>query len=93
MTKPNDGGPAFPQHKFESIPGGSGAGNWVNTGGMTLRDWFAGQALAGILADDSLVSPEMLKMFGSEGKTRGDIASVASYAYADAMLTAREAKP
>ena len=45
--------------------------------GMTLRDWFAGQALAGILAESASGSEE-------------GIASVA-YAMADAMLKAREA--
>lgn len=42
-TNPNsEGGPAFPVN----IPG-CGDNGWS---GMTLRDWFAGQALAGILA-------------------------------------------
>lgn len=36
MTKPYDGGPAFPPfHNPDS-----------HDSGMTLRDWFAGQALA-----------------------------------------------
>jgi len=44
--------------------------------GMTLRDWFAGQALAGLLSD-----PEI-----------GGIASTVEYAYkcADAMLKERD---
>lgn len=37
MTKKNDGGPAFPDLL------------WHN--GMTLRDWFAGQAMAGLTAN------------------------------------------
>ena len=42
MTKPNDGGPAFPR-----------AGDQVNlpVKGMTLRQWYAGQALAGFCAE------------------------------------------
>ena len=37
----DDGGPAFPA----MLPGGN-----YCTPGMSLRDWFAGQALAGLLA-------------------------------------------
>ena len=39
------GGPAFPLH----------GGEWVQHG-MTLRDWFAGQALAGLVA--SIETPD-----------------------------------
>jgi hypothetical protein len=63
----NDGGPAFPWHERGIYHG------------MTLRDWFAGQALAGI--DLDIVQAESL-----------DIAKWC-YAAADAMLTAREVKP
>jgi hypothetical protein len=47
---PDNGGPAFPQ--FDVIAGDrDGHGDAIEayttaTGGMTLRDWFAGQALA-----------------------------------------------
>ena len=41
-NKPNDGGPAFP----------IGSGDMRDPMGMTLRDWFAGMALQGILASD-----------------------------------------
>ena len=40
--KINDGGPAFP------IQGGLGLNS---TKGMSLRDWFAGMALQGLLAN------------------------------------------
>jgi len=43
--------------------------------GMTLRDWFAGQALAGLLAPG--------KIAGTAEFAR------AAYSYADAMLAAR----
>ncbi len=45
---------------------------------MTLRDWFAGQALVGILADGAMVR-----------KPPSDIAKMA-YVFADAMLAERE---
>jgi hypothetical protein len=40
MTQQDNGGPAFP----------TVAGQTVYSNGMSLRDWFAGQALAGLLA-------------------------------------------
>ena len=66
MTKPYDGGPAFP----------TAAGQTVYSHGMMLRDWFAGQALAGLMAD-----PDM----NADPKP---VAKVC-YHYADAMLEAR----
>jgi len=41
-----DGGQAFPDHYT------NGNGYLQQHPGMTLRDWFAGQALAGIMAGD-----------------------------------------
>jgi hypothetical protein len=60
----NTGGPAFPI--------GSNAE-------MSLRDWFAGQAMVGILANDSDPSPEQVPHI---------VAS--AYILADAMLSQRE---
>lgn len=47
---PNDGGPAFPHdiiHKFSD-----GTFEVRERSGMSLRDWFAGQALTGLCARD-----------------------------------------
>jgi len=65
----NDGGPAFPV--ASDIYNGSGLC------GMSLRDWFAGQALAGMLSSEHRPDGNKLK---------------ADWAYelADAMLRARE---
>ena len=76
-----DGGPAFP---CESYGLKNGKETTVPAQGMTLRDWFAGQALNGYLAswsDDS--NPNFFEPYHT-AKT--------SYAYADAMLKAREVK-
>jgi hypothetical protein len=61
----NDGGPAFPVY------------NGSLHDGASLRDWFAGMAMQGLLThDDEGLIPE----------TARD-----AYRYADAMLKAREA--
>ena len=49
MTRPYDGGPAFPVHGGHHPD--DDPRNHTLGGGMTLRDWFAGQALAGIAAN------------------------------------------
>jgi len=84
MSAPDDGGPAFPSGKSEKT-------GYENTlpyyEGMTLRDWFAGQALAGMMAYQN----------SSRGDfhTNCDDETIAktTYAYADAMLTARNNLP
>lgn len=69
-TTNEQGGPAFPV----SIPG-CGDNGWS---GMTLRDWFAGMALAGICGD------------GTPGQHHfPDVTARDAYAYADAMLRVR----
>ena len=78
MSKPiNDGGPAFPRTGAD--------GHTSPQSCMTLRDYFAGQALTNVDVripmsdDDDTPSPR----------------AIANYMYviADAMLAAREAKP
>ena len=74
MNTPQDGGPAFPAIEYETTPG------TFKAGGMTLRDWFAGQALT---------------HYASEYQDRMVAKDIASqcYSLADAMLEARKAKP
>ncbi len=69
----NDGGPAFP-----NVPSDPQYQSWDE--GMSLRDYFAGQALAGMLA--------------VENSDAHNDATLARYAYclADAMLEARNQK-
>lgn len=77
--KIDDGGPAFPCV-------GEGFGNpHYHAPGMTLRDWFAGQALAGMLAY-SHVNP-MRGNYHENCTVEG--AAGDAYRYADAMLAER----
>ena len=69
----DDGGQAFPMPQAETSEGG----HWEENG-MSLRDWFAGQALAGLLAG----SPDA--DCGPKGY------SADAYSLADAMLATRD---
>ena len=73
MNATKDGGPAFPTPDTHHPDGQIQYG----TNGMSLRDWFAGQALAGLLA-----CPDVSGGWESISKS--------AYTYADAMLRARE---
>lgn len=90
MASKDDGGPAFPRPASEYTSGERG---------MSLRDWFAGQALAGLCADGAadldvsrVPSPQE---GGSTETSYGDIAdrldlAEEAYRIADCMLGARE---
>jgi hypothetical protein len=74
------GGPAFPTVFVEPKYG-------LGYKGMTLRDYFAGQALAGILSSGDI-------KIGNIGSDPWPAATLTQSCYiiADAMLKAREAK-
>ena len=59
---------------------------------ITLRDWFAGQALAGWMATYSDTSEHPATLESSDTVYAENIAQ-SSYLIADAMIKAREAKP
>lgn len=83
MKQPNDGGPAFPViAQFD-----------VFSSGMTLRDWFAGQALAGLCANSG--GPFQANGMSGWGLVNCGHNTIAdqSYLLADALLAAREVKP
>lgn len=67
----SDGGPAFPV--FDASQ------NVAVFGGMSLRDWFAGQALAGLCANPVF------------SENDNDELAVIAYETADAMIAARKA--
>lgn len=76
MSRPNDGGYAFPQ--------ALGIDNAFNgCEGMSLRDYFAAQALAGMLASPPVIdrsSPNVNHPGWAEN----------AYKFADAMLAERD---
>ena len=78
--KINNGGPAFPVVRMPLDPD-----NMLNRPGMSLRDWFAGQALAGMAA-----SPYWCENVQANRKDYTDSLAEAAYAMADSMLKARE---
>ena len=72
MTEIKDGGPAFPAQFFDE-----------RATGMTLRDYFAAQALPEIIRDNMEIETDdfniVLRMVSRE-----------AYMWADAMMKARE---
>ena len=84
MSAPiNDGGPAFPAPMFtRQADGQPMCPQEFGLGGMTLRVYFAGQALLAIILTP-LSQNGCATFFGSANE---------AYGYADAMLAARERK-
>ena len=78
MSKPKDGGPAFPRTWTDSPQGGYWLGSEQ---GMSLRDWFAGQALVGWISNPTSTA--------SPGEDIADTLARAAYGVADAMLAHR----
>lgn len=83
-TQP-DNPPAFPMPAAFSPECGTLPGQV----GMTLRDWFAGQALAGDFAAQSAATGEWANTVGDEYI---QARAAMFYRFADAMLRAREGK-
>ena len=89
MSKENDGGPAFPQ----DLQGRRG--DDPDMQGMSLRDWFAGQAMPALMTNANAVfvsaaksdSPEALKL--AKAAYSETAIAAGAYALADAMLEAR----
>lgn len=82
-TTPKDGGPAFP-YAFQH----EDAAHFTSAGfapGMTLRAWFAGKAMAGLLAD-----ADTMHAIGDVARTKRvgvhTAAAQMSVIYADALI-------
>jgi hypothetical protein len=82
MSEIDNGGPAFPHMKRPRPELGAGVSETITDGGMSLRDWFAGQALAGISGHHGFVLGTHYPRLRAEN----------AYLLADAMLEARKNK-
>ena len=89
MTK-NDGGPAFPFAWPQHLP--PREDGVVGADGMTLRDYFAGQAMAGFFAHPDVFAPYAGKGEKPEDRAARMVDSIAvtAYSVADAMLAERD---
>ena len=74
----NDGGPAFARRDGVRHTGQEG---------MSLRDWFAGKVIQGIMATNPVDSTDL----GKENLAK--VLTQHSYMIADAMLAERKKKP
>lgn len=84
----DDGGAAFPIIPPVDPSTGQQAGGFpFPENGMSLRDWFAGHALVGILAGG------FADTVPHDDVTGGGEAAFFAYQYADAMLAARSKTP
>lgn len=81
--KKNDGGPAFPQPDLSGYGMGPRAdeNGMYQVAGMTLRDWFAGQALVEW-------SSTLTRGIGTDEIQKARIAKIC-YQFADAMIAER----
>ena len=75
MMDNNDGGPAFPHPALAN----EAFQPSYDMGGMTLRDWFAGQALSSIYM-----------RFVPDAEPEADDVATQAYIIADAMIEARK---
>ena len=105
MSAPNDGGPEFPRIQHICLNERNDTwGEVFTTPGMTLRDWFAGMALQGLLTqrqeksdygmsdeDGGIVYKGMFTTNSRHGSD-ADEAARDAYEFADEMLAARERK-
>ena len=92
--KIDDGGPAFP--RTIEVRTVNAAGDLLHAeqypgNGMSLRDWFAGQALAGLYASDENETCDPSKPIEPQLQAHAEAYAKAAYRAADAMIAAKKA--
>lgn len=89
MTEAKDGGPAFPLTIVKTSAANGAPVESDVYSGMSLRDWFAGQAIPGIIQQCAGDIP-----YKPEGTVPEEYFAAKAFAVADAMIAARaEATP
>lgn len=83
MSKAEMGGPAFPEQR-RVIRAGYETKEFEPCSGMTLRDYFAAEALGSYTANHDL------NVAIRDGKITTDFVAASCYEWADAMLKARK---
>lgn len=78
MSKPKQGGPAWPSLRYTETDGCE----YSTFDGMSLRDWFAGQTLIGLIN----IAPRATNLMGDISPQLVE----SSYKVADAMIAERE---
>ena len=92
MTKINDGGPAFPTPPALMQMREDGTAASITYSGMSLRDWFAGQALAAVADTNPNLPDDPADGYWPDAATLASRRAAWAYVQADAMLAAREAE-
>ena len=85
-----DGGPAFPQPNIKIFKDGT---PWGSAGpieyGMTLRDYFAGQAMIALMQAVTM-NKEFAQYVAKINPDGNSFVAMAAYMHADAMIVQRE---
>lgn len=84
MSGANNGGPALPCMPPQDTAAGFAVGYPYPDAGMTLRDYFAGRALQGLLSN-----PKLHQHILKAGGAYSGWVEESSYSWADAMIKER----
>lgn len=86
--KAKDNGPSFhPFTGFQTDASGAFCGQYFSEKGISLLDWFAGQALAGLIPSQTDSAASI-----SEQGDNAELYAESAYKIARAMVAAREAQ-
>lgn len=87
MSNKPDGGPAFPMRTYSQDQSTGISTMHESIGGMTMRDYFASDAMKGMLSCQDFMN-EICRTVPDKVSARAEISRLA-YSQADAMLAER----